>query len=290
MKIDESLNQFKLSLVWQIIFIYIPAIIISIGTLGNVCCFIIFAKLSKRGNKHSINTIGRREGLTVYLYLTTIAAFDLGILYTGLFNEWIYNITDYNLKDTNIFICKGLTFVSFFFSHCSSFLVVLITGLRCIAIYSPLKASKLTTKKYVIITCTTLIFITGLLNIHYLWNMKLIRDSDVDNKISFSNVIELLQEEGIKTSESDFQFLLNKTETPRCLIEQNDFKTMWMLTDQIFYCILPFILIIIFNAQIIKNISKYEYVNTIIYNSKRTGVPSQDQRKPLQIKVKKNYK
>ncbi len=283
--IDITLNEFQSSFIWRVLFIYTPVIIFSIGTLGNLCCFLIFAKLSRRRNKNSINSIGRREGLTVYLYLSALAAFDLGVLYTGMFNEWVYHMTDYNLKDTNIFLCKGVTFVSFFFSHCSSFLVVLITGLRCLAIYSPLKASQLATKKYVMITCATLVLVAGLLNIHYLWSMQLNRDAENDEKFTFSDVLELLQDDGVEAKESDLRFLMNRTDMPKCFIDENRFKTVWMFIDQIFYCLLPFILIIVFNSQIIKNISKYEQAYTIVYNSKRPEVNIHEQRKPLQIKV-----
>lgn len=166
------------SFIWDVLSLYLPPVIIFIGTFGNIFSFIIFIKLSqafrqniciKNKIKNKINDVKMwlyshvspvsvhvytnkftpkskttNEIFTIYFYLSILALFDLGVLYFGLLNDWMLEVFSTNIKNQSRFLCKSTTFLAFFSSHSSSLLLVVTNLIRLISIYSPLKATQIT--------------------------------------------------------------------------------------------------------------------------------------------------
>lgn len=269
------------SLLWQLLFNYMPPVILLIGTFGNTFCFIIFIKMSIKPRQYSITLNNNNGVLTVYLYLSMLAIFDTCVLLSGLGNEWISHTFNFNLKDSSEIMCKSLTYLGFFFSHCSSFIVVLITGLRFLAIYSPLQATRFTNKKKVACICSALISTAAILNAPYLWMMNL---NPENNDEIFHLLNELSKDTNI--NKLDLLVSLNMTSEAKCSMFKEHSKATWAIIDQMVYCVIPFILILVFITQIIRNMRKYDHVKysdtiRVIFSNRA----SSNVCKPLKIKV-----
>ena len=221
-------------------------------------------------------SVSRTGGLTIYLYLSLLALFDLGVLYFGLFNDWINYISSVNLKDYSSFVCKFFTFCGYLCSHCSSSLIFITSFIRFMAVYDPYLASNLTSIKSVKLVSSILLIFFTVFNLHLFSNMKLEefrRDVHLIEilKSSFNNseYTEIIYQLKAQVEEGINLPYLSSKNSFKCKIVQNDFtKTLWPIADKLVYSVLPFILISIFNVLILINISKVQKYKYILYMSK----------------------
>jgi hypothetical protein len=289
-------------ILWNFLFIYLPPIILFQGIIGNVLSLIVFFRLGKLRNKFkpdfllktfkylSNRCIKKSEktlkivavgganslatpspgGLTIYLYLSLLALFDLGVLIFGLLNEWIYSLTLFDLKNESDFVCKLFTFFAYLFSHLSSCTIVIATFIRLLAVYKPYKATNLTNLKMVKLISFLQLLILSVFNSHLFWNMNLIQ-LDYKNNNSTSNLFNDEQEYSIIISNlSDLIIQKNVIySNKQCKIKQNSFAlSIWPIIDKLVYSILPFLLIFMFNILILINISKVQKYKYTLYVSK----------------------
>jgi hypothetical protein len=333
---DELLGQPGLA--FTILSVYIPPIIIVLGSFGNLVSFLVFFKICKidlmlsqmsllrttrsvlssvvknvtpfsrnspktnhgfdaplmmenieqqqqaiapvqNSNRNSVvfklkNTVATSNGsITIYLYLCALAIFDLTVLYTGLLNDWMYDITQgMNVKNYSNLLCKSITYLAFVASHTSSFLVVMTSFIRFMAFYSPFKTAALTNMNNFKPILISLVGVFCLLNIHFLFTMHLVEVR--------SHEESLIDSLGNETSgyRADLlaQVIRNLTraaKTYECRIKPSVFaQTVWPIMDKLMYSLLPFILILVFNLLIVINLSKAQKFNYIVYMSKqKTG-------------------
>lgn len=220
-------------------------------------------------------------GLTIYLYLCLLAVYDLGVLVFGLLNEWIYSLSLFDLKNQSIVVCKLFTFFAFLFSHCSSSTIVITTAIRILAVYAPYKASNLTTIKSVrLISCLQLAFFS-MFNLHLFWTMSLIElkyepppaslndsaKSMLKFKVENTNVLTVYFVSSLNSSTNEEHS--NKLSLNQCKITPSLFaRSIWPIADKLAYCILPFLLITLFNVLIVVNIKKVQKYSYTLYVSK----------------------
>jgi hypothetical protein len=280
---------------------YVPIFILLIGIIGNAFSFLIFLKLGKfkftfkKFKSYFVNTFRqcmrkkKKDKLkkddkvsngvfTVYIYLATLAVFDLSVLFFGLANDWLTDLRIYNFKLYSSSFCKSISFLAFFSSHFSSWLLVFVSFIRLLAIYSPFNATKLTKTKSVRRVCFILMLILTAFNLHLYWNME-IKEIDRVEYLSES-LKESMMIQGI-----DQDIILNKTlslnETNsnqavdesiwkyECKIKKNFFtQNVWPIADKLVYCFLPFSLLLVINSIIVLNIKKSQNYKYILYVSK----------------------
>jgi hypothetical protein len=328
--------------------LYVPPVIIFIGTIGNIFSFMVFFKLCKfklileqnslyrffkylfikrtwkfenqlymqeldnRNNKNSVrgsiikfNTKSEDQNssilsngvLVIYFYLCILSLFDLGVLYFGLFNQWIYDLTDINLKNYSSNMCKLLTFASFLFSHLSSFLIVLTSFIRFMGFYSPFKTAKITKIKTLkpLLVFITLFF--AAVNLQFFWTMDL--------REKYYNQYEMLKtirnefNLSLSSDTINLEFLKNLTFMyggPElitgydCRIEESIFgQIIWPVVDKLLYSLLPFLLILVFNLFIIFNLSKAQQYRHVVYISKLKSHNTQNNESNLKNTTSKLY-
>lgn len=208
---EEHLMQYTDYRIDKIISLYIPPIFLVIGTFGNVFAFLILR--NKTMTRQSTN-----------LFLAALAVTDSVVLYLGLLRKWLEVLINVDFQSKSVWLCKGISVLAYANSQFSVWLIIAVTIERYIVVSQPLHASRfcnLTRAKRVITLLGVIFF---LLNLHFLWTVTLVKKS----------------KGGVMKSECDavpqFTFLVT---------------VVWPWIDAVLYALLPFLLIVIFNALII---------------------------------------
>ncbi|XP_060603307.1 lysophosphatidic acid receptor 6-like [Ruditapes philippinarum] len=212
-------------------------------TVGSIGNILSFGILFTNTNKAS-----------TYSYLSALALADLLVLYVGLLRIWIGQfMTD--LLDTNNILCKVGIFIGYVCSDISVWLIVAVTVERFIVVMFPLKAPRLCNKKTARITIITIIFLFIAVNSHFLWTVEL-------HHYNFDMVV---------ISKCHAKALFTN------LVEE-----VWPLVDAGIYSFVPFVVIIVFNGFIIRNITSARQARLVLRQEsslqKRKSGPGQSRK------------
>ena len=163
---------------------------------------------------------------STYTYFSALAIADLLVLYVGLLRIWVGQLS-VDIEDESDFLCKLMIFLGYFTSHVSVWLIVAVTMERAIVVSFPLHVPRICNIRYArsLIVCLFVVFVG--INVHFFWTVKL----------------------------SYIQF--NETTLAKCHAAPNHIElneVYWPWIDAILYSFLPFTLILILNAMIIKNV------------------------------------
>ncbi|XP_063442121.1 FMRFamide receptor-like [Mytilus trossulus] len=184
---------------------FVPPLILAFGIVGNILSFIVLTKFSKR--------------FPSYHYLYVLASLDMVVLLTGLLRLWVKQITGNDVASESNFLCPLFTFLGFFSSVASVWIVLAISIDRAIAIKYPLKRYKEDVNKRTKLIILIILIGSGLVNIHFLFTMGLQPNKSHD-----------------LTSSCD----------PH-LMYLNFYRTVWAWIDAIIYSWIPFCVIGITN-------------------------------------------
>lgn len=111
---EEKLMDYSAYRLHKYILLYVPPILIVMGTFGNVFSFFIL----KRKAMLKFST---------YFYLMVLALADTLVLYVGLLRLWIAELTGYELMAQADWICKLTCVVSYTVSDFSVWLIIAVT-------------------------------------------------------------------------------------------------------------------------------------------------------------------
>ena len=195
----------------KIISLYIPPILLVIGTFGNAFAFLILR--NKTMTRQSTN-----------LFLAALAVTDSIVLYFGLLRKWLVVLIGIDFASESKWLCRCVSVLSYTHSQFSAWLIIAVTIERYIVVSQPLHASRfcnITRAKRVIMMLGTIFF---LLNIHFMWTVTL-AEKDTTGATEFE--CDALPQ---------FKFLVS---------------VVWPWIDAVLYAMLPFVLIVIFNTLII---------------------------------------
>lgn len=117
---EEQLMNYTAYRLHKIILLYVPPILIILGTFGNIFSFLIL----KRKAMLKFST---------YFYLMVLALADTLVLYVGLLRLWIAELTGYELMAQADWICKLTCVVSYTVSDFSVWLIIAVTVERYVA-------------------------------------------------------------------------------------------------------------------------------------------------------------
>ena len=280
MSVEHDLS-IENNLLWQILSNCVPVVIVVIGTIGNILSFLVFLKLGsinfgrkncnadtvpkqcktkRQMTKHckslSSENIFKvnKDTYTVYIFLSLLSLFDMGVLYFGLLSDWLETyFKAFNLKLYSPFFCKFVPFLAFILSDSSSWLVVVVAFIRLLAIYKPFVACQLTRKENVIKVVLGLFAVFAILNLYALWvyELKLVRYADfLPMQYLKQNKSEYLSFESYYDKEASIK---TEEETYRCEITNNMFTVSVLpVFDKFVYCLFPFFILSIMNLLIIK--------------------------------------
>ena len=149
----------------DIIYIYVSPFLLLLGTVGNLLSLVVMYRLS-----HQV--------LSTCIYFCLLSIVDLLVLYTRCGNEWLANITNFDLSNVLMVssesVCKVYPFVFNFIFHLSKWLMVCVAIEGFISTRYPHKADKmcnLSRAKAVVLLLTVILVCV---NIHYFWSFELI--------------------------------------------------------------------------------------------------------------------
>uniref|UniRef100_X2B271 G-protein coupled receptors family 1 profile domain-containing protein n=1 Tax=Capitella teleta TaxID=283909 RepID=X2B271_CAPTE len=127
------------------------------------------------GNGLSIRVLLRRRmrGKSVYIYLLVLSCSDTAVLYFSAFKTWIYELSNWELLHVSTEVCKVSTLFILVALHCSSWLIVLVTIDRSVAVWSPLRAASLCSLRQAWCMSGLLILASVVYNAHVLWTFSL---------------------------------------------------------------------------------------------------------------------
>lgn len=197
----------------------------------------ILLAVGSLGNLFSFIILFKNLGkASTYTYLCALALLDLLVLYVGLLRIWIGQfITD--VLDTSNILCKTGTFFGYVCSDTSVWLIVAVTIERFIAVMFPLKAPRLCSRRNAHIAIVGLILTFVAVNSHFLWSVEI-------HHYSFNRtVISKCHAKAV------FGYLV---------------EDVWPWIDAGIYSFVPFLIIIISNIFIIKNIISAKHTRSIL--------------------------
>ena len=115
--------------VYRAVFIYVPPVLIILGTVGNVLSMLVL--LSRQMRASGVNLI-----------LTVLAMADLSIIYSSLLRIWILFISGFavDLRAFNIHVCRLHMFITHLSVELSPMTLALMTIERAISVCAPLRA------------------------------------------------------------------------------------------------------------------------------------------------------
>ena len=143
----------------KIIALYIPPIILIIGTIGNIVSFIILRKSMVR--------------ISTYFYLATLAIADVIVLQFGLLRTWTGELTGYDIRNANVWTCKLVVCLNYVFSDFSVWIIVAVTSERYIAVCNPLRATVLCSIQRARCVGVVTFVLMCAVNAHVLWTVDI---------------------------------------------------------------------------------------------------------------------
>ncbi|CAH1781378.1 unnamed protein product [Owenia fusiformis] len=151
----------ELIIVGENIWRYGAPILMAIGTFGNVCSVIVLSR--KRMRK-----------ITMNLFLLALAIVDISMLWTGLLRKWIDVLLDVDFRILSGTSCKFHIFIQYTLRYLSSWIVMMVSIERFIAVFFPLRV-KLVCKRltFLIALSTVVVALVGL-NLHFFWTFDLV--------------------------------------------------------------------------------------------------------------------
>ena len=193
--------------------LYITPLIMFGGTVGNLLTIIVVLSRHFRYSPSSV-------------LLLALAIVDIGVLYFNLLDVWLGVLIGGSsglqfTRDQSEYGCKFSVFMTYFLTHSSSWILVLINIDRVISVYQPLKARTWCTKKRLGLALLLMFLLMIGISIHVFWT------------ITFDEELE----------------------SYRCLFNQAilgvEGELSWLLIDATIFTFAPFIIILGCNIAII---------------------------------------
>ena len=163
---------------------------------------------------------------STYSYLSALAVMDLLVLYIGLLTLWIGQFT-FEIKNQANWLCKLIVFLGYVCSDTSVWLIIAVTAERFFVVYFPLQAPRLCNVKNARIVIVGITLLFSSINCHLLWSVEL--------EVGHYNdtVIKQCHAKG------NYTLLVH---------------VIWPWVDAAFYSFVPFVLILVFNILIIRQV------------------------------------
>ncbi|KAK6177803.1 hypothetical protein SNE40_015834 [Patella caerulea] len=138
----------------------VPPILLLLGTIGNVLTIVVFSRKAFRS--------------TISIYLTLLAVSDTVVLYSGILRQWLYYLTEYDIRSYHIVTCKLLTWLIYTSLDISAWTIVAVTIERLISVYVPHKVKTFCTTKVCYFVLSFVIVACSLVNGHFLVGLELL--------------------------------------------------------------------------------------------------------------------
>jgi len=209
--------------------LYVPPVLLLLGSVGNVLSLVILTRPAMR--KYS-----------AYVYLAVLAAADTLVLYVGLMRLWLGQLTGHDLLDASDWTCRLVTVVAYTVSDYSGWLIIAVTLERYVAVCHPLSTSMGGSQRAkTLATLGGLLAVLTAVNVHFLWTVRVVDIEYGNSTIS-------------TCAGADYEVLVAE---------------VWPWVDAAIYSFVPFLVIIVLNTLIIRQVSVRQVKHSTgrLYNS-----------------------
>ncbi len=221
---EETLMRFAAYRLHKNLLLYAPPILLILGTIGNALSVVILTRKSMRRQ-------------STYFYLTVLAVADTVVLYIGLLRLWLGELTGEDVRDSNDWACKVISFLGYALSDYSGWLIIAVTAERWLAVCLPLRATRFCTRENAVRVVTALFITLLLINCHFFWTVHIVHIPH--------------GEDFIPHCEAADQF--------RTLID-----AVWPWVDAFIYSFLPFVTILLLNTLIIRKVMRAKHNRRVL--------------------------
>ena len=213
-KPNDEINKFQSNFIKLNIVKYVYPIILVFGIVGNILSFIVMLRVYKR----------KKSSYRFALNLAALSLADLAVLIFGCFREYSDDILEWRMRSMNMFMCKFIYFNCYLFSCFSAYLHTLISIERWKAISNPINSKINPLKNKALISITFLFCVVVSSPYIYFAQIKSSVAINETNQIQLNIVNE-------------------------CEATQDYYSSdlILVISDSIFYCIIPFLLSFIFS-------------------------------------------
>ena len=211
---SDALMQHTAYRVHKALLLYIPPVIIVLGTFGNIFSFVIL----RRKTMLKFST---------YFYLMVLAVADTFVLYFGLLPIWISALAASEVLSSANWICKTITALGYIVSDFSVWLIIAVTVERFIVVCRPLQASRLCNNTTARNIAIGLFLMMLAINAHFFWTVE----------------VQLFHHQ------SDELELCRSAKRHEVLVD-----VVWPWVDAVLYSFAPFFIIMILNSLIIHQV------------------------------------
>ena len=198
------------------LFLYVPPILLVLGTLGNFFSFVILRRKSMRK-------------FSTYLYLSILSVADTLVLYVGLLRLWIGELTGSDFKDTNVWICKFVTVFGYTVSDYSVWLIIAVTVERYIVVANPFKIQTMCNIMRAVKIMLGIFAVLLAINAHFFWTVEIRTHPYGGKNITMCG------------GGPNYEVLVGDA---------------WPWVDTCLYSFIPFVVILILNVLIIRHVLK----------------------------------
>ena len=214
-ELEDQLMPYDEFRVHKMLLLYVPPVLLVLGTLGNVFSFIILTRRQMRS-------------VSSYIYLAVLSITDTLVLHVGLLRLWVGELTRFDIRDHSDWICKCINVFGYTVSDYSVWLIVAVTVERYIAVCHALKAPAMCNRRRAakVIVGTGLVIFA--INFHFFFTTE-IRYSSIDGS-------------------DDVMGQCNPAKG------FDHFIKFWHWVDAIIYSFLPFIGLSVLNGLIIQKV------------------------------------
>lgn len=217
---------------------WLSVLILIVGLIGNLLCLVVLCKKKMRKN-------------SAFFYLGVLSLVDIFVLLFGLGDIILIAYFRFMIRNTNLYVCRLHSFITYVFTHFSSLLLALVSLDRAIATnlitFAKIYCRPQSAIKIMLVT----FLITMIINSHYL--------------------IFLGHEKTESNNTFSFECASSKNST------YEHFMELFEWVDLVMYSILPFIIMtfcsfliirVLFNSAKRLNRSKVKYNNNYDTNKK----------------------
>lgn len=144
---------------------YIFPVFLFLGLIFNLASAVVFWQRAMR----------YKHGSTV-IFMYSLAMADTIVLIAGIITKWIGTISDSNLQEKSDILCKVITFLSFFSSHFSVWVIVAVSVERYFIACHSKQITATNRLRGVKFSLLALMFVLAGVNLHLFWTAGLVEE------------------------------------------------------------------------------------------------------------------
>ncbi|KAL8581286.1 hypothetical protein ACOMHN_028312 [Nucella lapillus] len=155
--VASSFIEFQIAMIIRKIYTPWP---ILLGGFGNIATILVMRRIKDHNSSQ-------------YAILTTLAVYDLIILYFGALSDWLLYLFEVDVRNSHVLVCKLQTWVIYSINTVSAWLVTCMTVQKTMAVLWPHRMRVMCTVRRTWIVIVTLVVTGSVIHFHFLIGMEM---------------------------------------------------------------------------------------------------------------------